>query len=112
MRFRVRLRIVRRTSSQVLTSLERCGLARSLNGSEADPLPNGDAKRYQLRQLLALVDTYDLSREESPCLGLGQPAYPRIHRWSVELLAALAAGDPKILVGRQGPPQPSRVEAR
>lgn len=47
-----------------------------------------------------------------PLVVVDEPAYPRIHRWSVELLAALAAGDPKILVGRQGPPQPSRVEAR
>ena len=29
------------------------------------PLPNGDAKGYQLRQFLAVVDKYDLGREGS-----------------------------------------------
>jgi hypothetical protein len=27
------------------------------------PLPNGDAKPYQLRQFLAVIDEYDLGRE-------------------------------------------------
>lgn len=78
--------------------------------AQTEDMPESVASVESVTLVRSLTDDLAIWGVQAPQLVMvDEPAHQRFHRWSLNLLSAVAAGEPEVLAARQRLQQPSQI---